>query len=102
FGEEIARLVCRSNHEAVDFIENLVKKEKIDCEFERLTAYLIPAKESHKKGVIDSEFEASTKDGMNVELLDYEEKIPKYPVSYQQIRLFSKDIQIVTCPDEKK
>jgi hypothetical protein len=56
FGDETARLVCQSNHQAVDFIEQVVKKENIDCEFERLPGYLIPAKESHKKDVIDKEF----------------------------------------------
>jgi len=82
FGDENARLVCRSNHDAVDFIEKVVKKENIDCEFERLPGYLIPAKESHKKDVIEKEFKASSKAGMDVELLDSESKIPKYPTDY--------------------
>jgi glycine/D-amino acid oxidase-like deaminating enzyme len=82
FGEETARLVCRSNHEAVDFIENVIKKENIDCEFERLPGYLIPAKENHKTSVIDKEFKAASKAGMTVELLDSESEIPKYPTDY--------------------
>lgn len=82
FGEETARLVCRSNHEAVDFIEKVVKKENIDCEFERLPGYLIPAKESHIKDIIDKEFKASSKAGMTVELLESDSEIPKYPTDY--------------------
>ncbi|CAF0975483.1 unnamed protein product [Adineta steineri] len=82
FGDETARLVCQSNHQAVDFIENLVKKENIDCEFERLPGYLIPAKDSHIKDVIEKEFKASSKAGMTVELLDSDTKKPKYPVDY--------------------
>ena len=82
FGDENARLVCRSTQEAVDFIEKTVKKENIDCEFERLPGYLIPIKESHKKDVIDKEFQAASKAGMTVELLDSESKIPKYPTDY--------------------
>ena len=38
--------------------------------FERLPGYLIPAKEKHKKDVIDKEFKASSKAGMDVELLE--------------------------------
>ena len=82
FGDEIARLVCQSNQQAVDFMENLIKKEKIDCEFERLPGYLIPVKESHIKDVIEKEFKASSKAGMNVELLETDDKLPKYPVDY--------------------
>ncbi|CAF2885475.1 unnamed protein product [Rotaria sp. Silwood2] len=82
FGDEVARLVCRSNNDAVNFIENVVKRENIDCEFERLPGYLIPAKESHIKDVIDKEFTASLKAGMDVELLDSESKRPKYPTNY--------------------
>jgi glycine/D-amino acid oxidase-like deaminating enzyme len=82
FGEEVARLVCQSNHEAVEFIENVVTKEKIDCEFERLPGYLIPYKESHIADIIDKEFKASSKAGMAVELLDSDDKLPKYPTDY--------------------
>ena len=82
FGDEVARLVCKSNQEAVDYIEKVVKKEQIDCEFERVPGYLIPMKESHIKSVIEKEFPAASKAGMTVELLDTEAKLPKYPVDY--------------------
>jgi hypothetical protein len=50
FGDEVVRLVCQSNHQAVNFIEQVVKKkENMNCKFERLSDYLRPAKESHKK-----------------------------------------------------
>jgi len=82
FGDENARLVCQSLHQAVDFIEKVAQKENIECEFERLPGYLIPVKEGDKKDVIDKEFKAASKAGMTVELLDSEEKIPKYPTDY--------------------
>ena len=82
FGEETARLVCRSNHEAVDFIESVIKKYNIECEFERLPGYLIPAKQSHIKSVIEKEFPASSKAGMTVELLEKDSQLPKYPIDY--------------------
>lgn len=82
FGENNARLVCQSNHEAVDFIEKTVRKENIDCEFERLPAYLIPCKDSHIKDLIDKEFKSASKAGMTVELIEDSSKLPKYPIDY--------------------
>ena len=43
FGDEVARLVCQSNHQAVDFIEQTVKKENIDCEFRTITRLFNPS-----------------------------------------------------------
>ena len=82
FGDEVARLVCQSNHQAADFIEATAKKQNIECDFERLPGYLIPFKDSDKAKIIDKEFKASSKAGMTVELIDSESKLPKYPVDY--------------------
>lgn len=43
FGENGARLARESHAAAIDFIETLVKKEKIDCGFSRLDAFLFLA-----------------------------------------------------------
>ena len=59
FGDNVAELVCRSNHGALNFIEKVVKTEGIECEFERLRGYLIPCKEIDKIHVINKEFQAS-------------------------------------------
>jgi len=39
FGIENARLVLESHKIAVDFIENIIREEKIDCDFKRVDAY---------------------------------------------------------------
>lgn len=82
FGDEVARLVCQSNHQAADFIESTAKKQNIECDFERLPGYLIPFKDSDKEKIIDKEFKAASKAGMTVELIDSDSKLPKYPVDY--------------------
>jgi hypothetical protein len=41
FGEEGSRLAAESHGAAIDFIEQTVRDETIDCEFERLHGYLI-------------------------------------------------------------
>jgi len=55
FGVEDTKLIAASHKEAINFIENTIKKEKINCEFERLNGYLFlhPSddKESLKKEV---------------------------------------------------
>src|SRR6185436_9361326 len=40
FGEDGARMAYESNKAALDFIEQTVTKEKIDCDFSRLPGYL--------------------------------------------------------------
>lgn len=82
FGDHIARLVCQSNHDAINFIEHVSQRENIECEFERLPGYLIPARNSDIKEIIEKEYKASAQAGMAVELLDADSKKPKYPVNY--------------------
>src|SRR5665213_783441 len=39
-GKEGARLAAESHTQAIDYIENLITKEDIDCDFERVNGYL--------------------------------------------------------------
>ena len=62
-GEEGARLAAESHTAAIDRIEEIVKAEGINCEFERLDGYLfVPPRESHK--ILDDELEAVHKAGL--------------------------------------
>jgi glycine/D-amino acid oxidase-like deaminating enzyme/nitrite reductase/ring-hydroxylating ferredoxin subunit len=68
-GEEGARLAAQSHSAAVDRIEAIVRQERIDCDFVRLDGYLfVPPGESLE--ILDREYEASRRAGLNVELVD--------------------------------
>lgn len=40
FGKEKAHLIWESGKKAIDFIENVIKKEKIECEFTRCSSFM--------------------------------------------------------------
>ena len=62
-GEKGARLAAESHTAAIDRIEAIVAKEKIDCDFERLDGYLfVPPGES--TDVLDKELEAAHRAGL--------------------------------------
>lgn len=62
-GEDDARLAAESHTAAIDKVEQIVKDEKIDCEFERLDGYLfVPPRESKK--ILDDELAAVHRCGL--------------------------------------
>src|SRR5438132_897314 len=69
-GETGARLAAESHAAAIDLVENIIKEEKIDCEFERLDGYLfVPPGESKK--ILDRELEAVHRAGLtNIEMVE--------------------------------
>jgi glycine/D-amino acid oxidase-like deaminating enzyme/nitrite reductase/ring-hydroxylating ferredoxin subunit len=62
-GEEGARLAAQSHSASIDQVEQIVKEEKIDCEFERLDGYLFVPPE-HSKEVLDDELAAAHRAGL--------------------------------------
>jgi len=63
-GEKGARLAAESHSAAIDRIEAIVAREKIDCEFERLDGYLfVPSGES--LDVLDKELAATHRAGLS-------------------------------------
>jgi glycine/D-amino acid oxidase-like deaminating enzyme/nitrite reductase/ring-hydroxylating ferredoxin subunit len=69
-GEEHAKLAAESHSRAIDFIEETVKKEKIDCDFLRVDGYLFPG-EGEDPREIDDELEAAHAVGLkDVKKLD--------------------------------
>lgn len=68
-GPDGSRLAAESHSAAINQIEQIIAKEKIDCDFERLNGYLFaPPGESME--VLDREFEAAIRAGMHVESVD--------------------------------
>jgi glycine/D-amino acid oxidase-like deaminating enzyme/nitrite reductase/ring-hydroxylating ferredoxin subunit len=69
-GEEGARGAAQSHAAAIDRVEEIVNREKIDCDFERLDGYLfVPPREA--KEILERELEAIHKAGLrDVEFVD--------------------------------
>lgn len=65
FGEEGARLAAESHCAAIDYIEKIILEEGIECDFERVDAYLfVPPEDS--TDILDKEFIAIQKTGKEV------------------------------------
>lgn len=65
FGAAKARQVAESFQQATALVESIVEKEKIDCEFERLSGYLFSLTSDGYAG-LDKEFEAARRAGVDV------------------------------------
>ena len=69
FGEDGAKMAAQSHSAAIDHIEETIKRENIECDFERLSGYLF-LHDSDKKDSLEKEFDAATKAGVHVEKLN--------------------------------
>jgi glycine/D-amino acid oxidase-like deaminating enzyme/nitrite reductase/ring-hydroxylating ferredoxin subunit len=68
-GERGAKLAARSHAAAIDMIEEIVGREGIDCDFERVDGYLVvPPGES--TDVLERELEAARRAGVDVSFAD--------------------------------
>ena len=69
-GEEGARLTARSHSAAIDKIEEIVRKEQIDCQFERVDGFLFALPPDTEK-LLDDELAATHRAGLlEVEKVD--------------------------------
>ena len=68
-GEDGARLFAESHTAAIDRIEEIVRSERIECEFERLDAFLF-ANPGDPSEELEHEFEAARRAGVDVEWAD--------------------------------
>lgn len=65
FGKDKTRQVAMSHVAAADFIEQVIKNEKIDCEWERVDGYLFPHDGKRlTRRTLDEELEAAQRAGM--------------------------------------
>jgi glycine/D-amino acid oxidase-like deaminating enzyme/nitrite reductase/ring-hydroxylating ferredoxin subunit len=69
FGKEDSHLIAQSHKQAIDFIENVVKKEKIECDFKRVNGYLF-LHESDKEENLIKELDALHRCNIEAYLLD--------------------------------
>lgn len=69
-GKDGARLAAESHTAAIDKIEEIVRQEKVDCEFERLNGYLFLAP-GQNPNILDLELESAHQAGLQgVKLLE--------------------------------
>lgn len=74
FGEEGARLASESHLKAIDYIEQIIREENIECDFERVDGYLFNPPEVSEDD-LEKEYKAIKKTGMEVL------KVPNAPFS---------------------
>lgn len=65
-GEEGSRLAAESHTAAINKIEEIINDESINCNFERVEAYLFFS-ENESKDTIDKEYEATLRAGVMIE-----------------------------------
>lgn len=65
FGIPKTHVLAMSHAAAIDFVERVVKRESIDCGFERLNGYLFLHPTDHPDS-LDREFDAARRAGINV------------------------------------
>ncbi len=69
-GKQGARLAAASHSAAIDRIEQIIQKERIECDFSRLDGYLILSPEHEVKLLADERNSAREAGLTNIELLD--------------------------------
>ena len=67
FGLEGARLAATSHAAAVDTIEDICRTEGIECDFARVDGYLVGGGRDGDAELLQQEFEAATRAGLEVE-----------------------------------
>jgi glycine/D-amino acid oxidase-like deaminating enzyme/nitrite reductase/ring-hydroxylating ferredoxin subunit len=72
FNEDTARLVADARKEGIRFLENIIKKHKIECDFRRLKGYYY-SEESGDRELLKEEAAAAAKAGLHTSLT---EKVP--------------------------
>jgi glycine/D-amino acid oxidase-like deaminating enzyme/nitrite reductase/ring-hydroxylating ferredoxin subunit len=68
FGEEKTRLAAGSHTAAIDWIEETIRKENIDCDFKRLDGFLFLHPGDNSKS-LEKELDATHQAGLSTELL---------------------------------
>lgn len=69
FGPELAGQYAQANQAAIRFVDEIVKKHDIDCDFSRCSAYVYTRSESYTQQIID-EAEAAAKLGLSAVCTD--------------------------------
>jgi glycine/D-amino acid oxidase-like deaminating enzyme len=74
FGKDGAAMAAESHTKAIDFIESVILKEKINCDFERVDGYLFSSSKDDRE-TLYKELDATQSAGLATEL------VPKSPLT---------------------
>jgi len=89
-GEDGAKLAAESHAVAIDTIENIIRTESIDCNFERVDGYLFNATDE-EPDLLDRELAAARRAGLtNTEIVD---RAPSIPFNTGRALLFRRQAQ---------
>lgn len=77
YGKNNTRLIAKSHVAAIDFIENTVKKEGIDCDFKRVDGYLFLHPTDDPES-LEKEFMATREAGLDTDKVKYIPGITHY------------------------
>lgn len=69
FGLEKTKIIAESHIKAIDFIENVVRSENIDCDFKRVNGYLFLDPTDDEKS-LDDEYDSTQRIGLRTKMLD--------------------------------
>jgi glycine/D-amino acid oxidase-like deaminating enzyme/nitrite reductase/ring-hydroxylating ferredoxin subunit len=70
FGADNTKLIAESHQRAIEFVESTVKKENIDCGFERVNGFLF-LHPSDERDSLDKELDAALKAGVQIDEMDH-------------------------------
>ncbi|MES2567803.1 MAG: FAD-dependent oxidoreductase [Bacteroidota bacterium] len=70
FGKDKAKLIANSHMAAIQWIENTILHENIECNYKRVKGYLFLSA-TDKKGSIEKEYEATKSVGLLTKMLNY-------------------------------
>src|ERR1043165_9142815 len=85
FGEAKTKLIANSHKAAIDFVEQTVKDENIDCGFERVNGFLF-LHPSDERDSLEKELLAAKKAGVAIDELDH---VPGLLVKQRFLRFFN-------------
>lgn len=90
FGKEKTRLIYESHRDAIDFIEQTIIKENIDCDFNRVNGYLFPHATDTVE-TLEKEYVAAIEAGVPVEWVD---QVPAMRMQPLKALMFQQQAQI--------
>lgn len=85
YGAKKAKMVWQSHQDAVDFIDKVVKREKIDCEFIRVSNFEYANSQKQFES-LQEEYKRAKNFGFKVKLVDQKNSLPFRNYGYMEVK----------------